>query len=138
MPRIVVQLALAAGMPRPLNSRCPSLFGGWLRERIASIAIDWPAVGFHRIELLPDGVRLVLLPQAGTPLEAVGLAIARAVRVEVESAALSSCGLQHGVMWDDHIIVIVVENPTAGNRAPLVLSEATATRLRSRRTSCRR
>ena len=107
MSRIVVQLGLAGGMPRPLIGRCPSLFGVWLRERIASIAIDWPAVGFHGIELLPDGVRLVLLARGATPSEVVGLAIARAVRVEVESAALAWCGLQRGTIWDDATVVIV-------------------------------
>jgi hypothetical protein len=108
MSRVVVQLALAGGMPRPLNGHCPSLFGVWLRERIASIAIDWPAVGFHRIELLADGVRLVLLPRAATPSEAVGLAIARAVRLEVEAAALACCGLESGAaLWQGHTVVIV-------------------------------
>jgi len=105
MSRIVVQLALAAGMPRPLNGRCPSLFGVWLRERIASIAIDWPAVGFHRIELMADGVRLALQAPAATPPEAVGLAVARAVRVEVESAALACCGLPSGIIWDNATVV---------------------------------
>ena len=109
MSRVVVQLALAAGMPRPLNGRCPSLFGVWLRERIASIAIDWPAVAFHRIELLADGVRLLLLARAATPPDVVGLAIARAVRLEVQSAALACCGLQRGTIWDDATVVIVEE-----------------------------
>ena len=138
MSRVVVQLALASGIPRPLIGRCPSLFGVWLRERIASIAIDWPAVGFHRIELLTDGVRLVLLPRATMPSEAVGLAIARAVREEVQAAALACCGLRDGVVWGSHTVVIVEENPTKENRPTPVLGGATATRLRSRRTSCRR
>jgi hypothetical protein len=108
MSRIVVQLALAAGMPRPLNGRCPSLFGGWLRERVASMAIDWPAVGFHRIELVADGVRLALQARDATPPEAVGLAVARAVREEVESAALACCGLRSGeALWRGHTVVIV-------------------------------
>ena len=139
MVRVLVQLELAAGMPRPLNGRGrASLFGIWLRERVVSIALDWPAIGFHHIDLLPDGVRLVLVPPAAMLSEAVGLAIARAVRTEVESAALACCGLRDGVVWSSHIVVIVEENPTKENRSTLVLGGATATRLRSRRTSCRR
>ena len=144
MVRVLVQLELAAGMPRPLNGRGrASLFGIWLRERVVSIALDWPAIGFHHIDLLPDGVRLVLVPPAAMLSEAVGLAIARAVRTEVESAALACCGLRDGVVWQSSTVVVVGRETIANgdgalDRPFLVLSEATATRLRSRRTSCRR
>lgn len=118
MERVLVQLELAAGMPRPLHGRCPSLFGVWLRERIVSISLDWPAVGFHRIELLPDGVRLLLFtPRIGVPPDVTGLAVARAIRGEVQSAALAYCGLREGdAVWRETTVRMVEGDPT-GNVA---------------------
>ena len=39
----------------------PTDFGILIRERIASLAIGWPEVGFHRIELEPREVRVALI-----------------------------------------------------------------------------
>src|SRR5690242_20061595 len=105
---LLVELRLASGMPRPLFGETASLFGIWLLERIASLAIDWPAVGFHRIVLLPDGVRLTLVPRFPVPAAVVGFAIGRAVRAEVEAAALKCCGLEDGgPVWSGETVVIV-------------------------------
>ena len=114
MSRVVIQLGLASGMPGPLNGGCASLFGVWLRERIASIVIDWPAVGFQRIEVLPDGVRLTLIPRADMPPEAVGVAIARTIRTEVHAAALACCGLKRGAVWSEETLVIVDDKRGSG------------------------
>ena len=67
--------------------------------------------------MLRDGIRILLLPQAAAPPVAVGLAIARAIRTEVQAAALACSGLPDGeAVWQGHT-VLIVEGATVGNAA---------------------
>ena len=113
MVRVMVRLALAPGVPRPaLADGSNSLFGAWLVERIASIALDWPAVGFCRIDVQPTGVDLVLTARAGAPPVAVGAAIAHAIRTEVQAAALACCGLEDGApLWGAETMILEERDP---------------------------
>lgn len=113
MVRMMVRLALAPAMPRAaLADGRNSLFGGWLVERITSIALDWPAVGFCRIDVQPDSVALILTARAGAPPVAVGAAVARAIRTEVQTAALACCGLADGAaLWRAETVIVVEHEP---------------------------
>lgn len=116
MPRVVVQLDLASSVAQlRLGTGSVSLFGAWIAERIASLAIDWPGVAFHRIDLTARGVQLTLIPRVGMSPVAVGLAIARAIRTETQAAALSCCGLKAGRnLWDSQTVVIVQSSDPGG------------------------
>ncbi|MGH7524108.1 MAG: hypothetical protein ACREK8_07375 [Gemmatimonadales bacterium] len=84
-------------MPSPVGRvGRASLFGAWLYERIVSISLDWPCVAFHRIELVPDGVRLALLGPRTVPPTAVALAVSRAIRRELQAEVQTWCGLRDG------------------------------------------
>jgi hypothetical protein len=91
MSRVLVRLAFAPGAPRcalstPLGER-RAPFGTWLRERVASLALDWPAIAIHQQHHSPVGVELVLLPGRGLPPLVSGRALARAAERELSVAA---------------------------------------------------
>lgn len=62
-------------------------FGAWLRERVASLVLDWPAVGFHRIDITPSGLELLVVAGNHADPRAQFLAVLRAVERATERGA---------------------------------------------------
>ena len=60
MRRIQIRIPVTHGDSLLWNCDRPTDLGVLLRERIASLAIDWPEVGFDRIEVMQDEVRVTL------------------------------------------------------------------------------
>lgn len=91
MPRVLVRLAFTPEAPRcalrTLAGERRAPFGTWLRERVASLALDWPAVAIHQQHHSAAGVELVLLPRRGLPPLVCGRALARAAERELSVAA---------------------------------------------------
>jgi hypothetical protein len=56
-----------------------------LRERIASLALDWPAVGFLKIEPGDGELRVTLATRGRLPAWVTALAVRRAIRRELMS-----------------------------------------------------
>ena len=75
-------------------------FGRWLRERVASHIPDWPAVGFHRIEITGDGLELLLVAGGHARAEAQFAAVMRAVWRDTTRGAVR-CGWTSCEMWSD-------------------------------------
>lgn len=86
MPRVILQFSLAAPLAATGDHGHPSLLGAWIRERIASAAIDWPGVAFDHIRICKHDVRLGIIPPPHIPPAVVGIAIARAITNEINSA----------------------------------------------------
>jgi hypothetical protein len=94
MARILIRLTLMSSAPAPLMPRPTSdtlaPFGRWLRERVGSAALDWPAVALHRLHFTPCTMELVLLADPATPPLSSGLGLARALARELDLAARRS------------------------------------------------
>jgi len=64
VPRLVVALTLSIDAPS-LTRRLPEVtvcspFGRWLRERIASLALDWPGIAVEQLRLTPRRAQVTL------------------------------------------------------------------------------
>ncbi len=73
-------------------------FGRWILERVASATLDWPAVAFHRVELTPTALELVLIAGRHAPARVQFEAVARAMARELEVAARRRWPLQEA-LW---------------------------------------
>lgn len=102
MRRALVRFDIAASLP-PLVRRLPegvvlAPFGRWLRERVASSVPDWPAVGFHRIEITAAGLELLLVAGGHVRSEAQFAAVMRAVWRDTTRGAVR-CGWTREEIW---------------------------------------
>jgi hypothetical protein len=123
MRRALVRLTIAPLMP-PLVRRLPqgtvlTPFGRWMRERIASMVPDWPAVGFHRIEMTAAGLELLLVAGGHARAEAQFAAVMHALWRETTRGA-RRCGWTKDEIWvSAEIISELVGAPRA---APIHVS----------------
>ena len=102
MPRALARFTIAPARP-PLVYHLPdgvvlAPFGRWLRERVASAVPDWPAVGFHRIDLTAAGLDLLLVAGRHARAEAQFAAVMRAVWRDTSRGAVR-CGWSRGEIW---------------------------------------
>ena len=102
MRRALLRFTVAADLP-PLVRRLPegavlAPFGRWLRERVASSIPDWPAVGFHRIEITDAGLELLLVAGGHARAEAQFAAVMRAVWRDTTRAEVR-CGWTSAEVW---------------------------------------
>ena len=102
MRRALVRFTIAPDLP-PLIQRLPEAtilapFGRWLRERVASHIPDWPAVGFHRIEITADGLEVLLVAGGHARAEAQFVAVMRAVWRDTTRGAVR-CGWTSCELW---------------------------------------
>ncbi len=104
MARVLVRLTLVPWAPPPVVRRVEgeqvAPFGRWLRERIASTALDWPKMAFHRVHLTPRSLELVVITPAAAPALPGALLVARAVARELDLAARRT-GWVRGALWTD-------------------------------------
>lgn len=87
MARALLRLTAAAGTPPLLENGRLAPFGAWVRERVASLVLDWPAVGFHRIEITTMGLEVILVAGHHADARAQFLAVLRAVERATERGA---------------------------------------------------
>src|SRR5690606_32805691 len=73
-------------------------FGRWLRERISSMVPDWPAIAFHRIECIEDGVEVLLIAGPRLPAVPQFAAVVEAIRLDTARGA-RRCGWTRGELW---------------------------------------
>ena len=104
MIRTLVRLSLAPAGPSPLvrgfAGEILTPFGRWLRERVASAAIDWPDVAFHRVHLTATSLEVVVLLRPGIPPHRGAQEVARALARELDLAARRT-GWSRGMLWSD-------------------------------------
>lgn len=124
MRRALVRFTIAASSP-PLVRRLPegtvpASFGRWLRERVASSVPDWPAVGFHRIEITAAGLELMLVAGGHARAEAQFAAVMRAVWRDTTRGAVR-CGWTRRELW---VAAEIVQESVGVQRAapPRVMS----------------
>jgi hypothetical protein len=102
--RTLVRLSLTPSGPSPLTrgfaGEILTPFGRWLRERVASAAIDWPDVAFHRVHLTSTSLEVVVLLRPGIPPHRGAQEVARALARELDLAARRT-GWSRGVLWSD-------------------------------------
>ncbi len=123
--RGLVRFTLTDGAPtltcRRGETTVAEPFGRWMLERVASATLDWPAVAFHRVEVTPRTLEVLLIAgdhaPAGIQFEAVAHALAR----ELDVATRRRWPLS-GALWA--AIEVVVE--------PAMRSPRSAPSLRSR------
>lgn len=87
MARALLRLTAAAGTPPLVENGRLAPFGAWVRERVASLVLDWPAVGFHRIDVTARGLELLLVAGQHAEPRAQFLAVLRAVERATERSA---------------------------------------------------
>jgi hypothetical protein len=120
MARILIRLTLMSSAPAPLMPRPTSdtlaPFGRWLRERVGSAALDWPAVALHRLHFTPCTMELVLLADPATPPLSSGLGLARALARELDLAARRS-GWVRGPLWSDMGVWVAARGGEVGRAA---------------------
>jgi hypothetical protein len=104
MARALLRLTVAAGTPPLRLDGRLAPFGCWLREQVASLVPDWPAVGFHRIEITQAGVELLLVAGSHADPRAQFLAVLRAVERRTERGAIRS-GWSRSRLWCDVEII---------------------------------
>lgn len=109
MHRGLLRLVIAPGLP-PLVEHLPggtvlTPFGCWMRERVASLIPDWPAVGFHRLEITALGLDLHLRAGDHSRATAQFAAVLAAVRRETARAAVRS-GWATGEIWREESLSI--------------------------------
>jgi hypothetical protein len=80
--QIEVRVIAAPGAPSMGCQDRLSDLGCLLRERVASMALDWPALGFLRIEPERHTLRIVLAVPRCVPAMVAAAAVARAIRRE--------------------------------------------------------
>lgn len=104
MIRTLVRLSLTPAGPTPLvrgfAGEVLTPFGRWLAERVASVAVDWPDVAFHRVQVTATALEVVVLLAPGVPPHRGALALARALARELDVAARRS-GWSRGMLWSD-------------------------------------
>lgn len=104
MPRILLRLTLARAVPPPVIPRpggeVVTPFGRWVRERVASAALDWQGVAVHHVHLTPATVELVLLTDGAVPPLPSALTIARSLARELDLAARRG-GWVRTPLWGD-------------------------------------
>lgn len=117
MPRALLCFTLsidAPGLTHPGRPAHLSRFGRWLRDRIAMMPPQWPAVAFHRLGFVGSAVRLVLCLRHPAPPLVVGLAVARVLQRETAEAARAAGWLEEGVpLWrvGGTVVVAVTSRP---------------------------
>ena len=140
MPRALVRLTTAPDAP-PLLTELPegtvlAPFGRWLRERIASMVPDWPAIAFHRIECIDDGVEVLLI--AGPRLRSAHsfAAVVEAIRLDTARGA-RRCGWTRGELWQR--TELVSEEPSEADRfRPAAAATSSSSPARRSRPESRR
>jgi hypothetical protein len=102
--RTLLRLSLTPAGPAPLvrgfAGEILTPFGRWLRERVASAAVDWPDVAFHRVHLTATSLEVVVLLRPGIPPHRGAQEVARALARELDLAAQRT-GWSRGVLWSD-------------------------------------
>lgn len=100
MARALLRLTAAAGHPPLRHEGRLAPFGCWLREQVASLVLEWPAVGFHRVEITSHGLELLLVSGSHAEPRAQFLAVLRAVERQTERGAIRS-GWSRSRLWCD-------------------------------------
>jgi hypothetical protein len=112
MRRGLLRFTVSAGLP-PLVHRHPggvtlAPLGRWLSERIASQVPDFPATGFHRLEITPEGIELLLVASDRIDAPVAFAQVMEVIRRDTDGAARRS-GWGTDRIWQD--AQLIMEQP---------------------------
>lgn len=121
MQRGLLRFTVSPGLP-PLIHRHPggvllAPLGRWLSERIASQVPDFPAIGFHRLEVTPEGVELLLVASDRIDAPVAFAHVMAVIRRDTDGAARRS-GWGTDRIWQDAELVMERRLRAVGRLGP--------------------